>query len=386
MKKRMGGFFLLFLSWGQILANVIPSIFKKNLVDFLVYEQAISAFLRREEVYHRLFSLPFDRIPFNYPPSALIVLLPLVFFPSKISAFLLTLFSLSALMISLWLTAKIIKIRLTVTGWIILTAFLSQTFPVKLTLILGQINLVVLLLTIGAIYFYTEKNNRLVSALFLGIAGAAKILPFFLLPLFLLSGDGIFVLLVLTFFLGANLLAGIGLMEEFFFSVIPDAVSSKTPAFYDQSVYALLLRLGISPGYSRIISLIVFIIIFAFIIYYFFLKVKKTEKKTKGLLIGKAAFLIMALTAIGGIFSWQHHLVLAYPFILYLFLSYLKKNSPGNHLIFFVSTMWIWFLLFFHFKDASSTLLSNPFVASYQTLLILFLLVVNLKRIFLSYN
>lgn len=358
---------LIFLTaCSQILVNIASTLRVKNLVDYLVYYGALAKFVTRVNPYVFLYGQGVDRVPFNYPPSSLIVLSSLHLLPVKAGEAVLILLSFFFLILSLWLVIKLSRIKISQSLFLLTSAFFIQTFPVKFTLILGQVNLIVLGLTITAIYFYIVRHRKCawsLAVIFLSLASCLKIFPLILLSLSLLKKDYKFVFSVLGLFLILNLIPGQALFKQYFLNLVPSlSLATATPNFYDQSIYAFFFRLTHQLDFSQLATFAVFLA-------FFVLALRKFKKQ--GLLF--SASYLLALCSIGSPFSWQHHLVFSYPLILILLLQNLNKIRRS--LFKLVPFLIIWAVLVFHFPNEASPLLANPFLASYQTIIILGLLI-----------
>jgi len=360
------------LSMGQIVLNLVSSLKVKDFVDYLVYSGALAKFMSDQNPYHFLYGQLSDKIPFNYPPSSLITLLPFHFLPIKTGEVLLTILSFASICLTIWLAIKLCKLKVSLPIFLVICAFFIQTFPVKFTLILGQVNLIVLGLTFLSLYFYVtriHKHSYLLAIILLGLASSLKIFPLFLLPLFFLKKDYKFTFSVLGIFLIFNLIPYPKLFGEYFFNILPKlALGGSSPNFYDQSIYAFLFRLTSNAVISKYLA--------EGLVLALFLNILRVSKKQN--LVFSASYLL-ALFSIGSSFSWQHHLVFAYPLILILFLQNLNKIK--HSLIHIVPFLSIWVVLVLHFPNEASPLLSNPFLASYQTITILILLIYSTPKL-----
>ena len=367
---------VLFLSMGQILLNLINTLKVKNFVDYLVYFGALDKFVSGLNPYHYLYGQLLDKIPFNYPPSSLIALLPFHFLPIKAGEVLLTILSFISICLVIWIIIELCRVKVSTPLFLVICAFFIQTFPVKFTLILGQVNLIVLALTFLSLYLYTthaHKLSRLLAIIFLALAASLKIFPLLILALFLLKKDYKFVFSVLGLFLALNLIPGLGFFRQYFFNLLPGlSLAASSPNFYDQSIYAFLFRLTSNPLFSKYLA--------AGVVLVLFLAILKAFKKQD---LVFSASCLLALCSIGSSFSWQHHLVFAYPLILILFLQNLGKIK--HSLIHIIPFFLLWGILVVHFPNEASTLLSNPFLASYQTITILVLLFCSTPK-FKKYN
>ena len=90
----------------------------------------------------------------------------------------------------------------------------------------------------------------------------------------------------------------------------------------------------------------------------------------------------MALMTIINAPAWQHHLVFSYPLILVFLAEELRQEKKRKTWIISIGLL-IWLVMAFHFKNENNPLLFNPFIASYQTILIILLLGFLLCRYFL---
>jgi len=429
---------LFILSFTHIFFNLLQILPKKNFIDFFVYQGALEKFLNQQNPYNFLYGQPPDKVPFNYPPSALLLLLPLKLLPLKTAQIILTILSFLAFWLTFWLILKVSKTKISLPHFLIILAFFNQTFPVKFTLVLGQINLIVLGLTYGGMYLYFKSFKKLIgdaggrapddaqsanwrtsiggretrdriyqffSIMFFSFASSLKIFPLFTLPFFLIIKDYMFVFSVAAIFLVLNLLPSFNLFKQYYFQIVPGL--SRTvgiPNFYDQSFLAFLLRLNLPIFWAKILTLVILFSLFTWILIKFYRHITPPPRSPCGTSNVPATFdcgghlggasvikpsnhltiqsfsLIFALFSIGGLFSWQHHLVFAYPliFILYLKLSARSRPTPSKLFLFF----FIWLIFVFHFKTETSPLLKNPFMASYQTITIFFIIIISLSYSF----
>lgn len=429
---------LFILSFGQILFNLLQILPKKNFIDFFVYNGAVEKFVNLQNPYNFLYGQPPDKVPFNYPPSALLVLLPLKLFPLKAAQIILVVLSFLAFWLTFWVILKISKTKISLSHFLILVAFFNQTFPVKFTLVLGQINLIVLGLAYAGIYLYTkykifavsqlseqasddraldfrgrgrsERSRRYAgmrvdltrkflyfgSILFLSLASSLKIFPLFTLPLFLIpkavpisSGrfraglkDFGFVFSVIGIFLALNILPSFNLFKQYYFQIVPNLSRAVgIPNFYDQSLLAFLLRLNLPIFWAKILTLVILFALFWWILAKFYRHrgVSLISLDDRPLLFSFS--FIFALFSIGNLFSWQHHLVFAYPLVFIVYLKTLERQKNLKAKLFYnFLFLFLWLVFVFHFKTETSPYLSNPFIASHQTIAVLFFIAYSLIR------
>ncbi len=367
---------ILFGSFLQIFHNVLQTLPKRDLVDFTVYRQAATIFLQNKNPYSFLYAKHISAgIPFNYPPASLPILSLLAMFPAKETQIVLTLLSFFSLWFSLWCVWKLSHIKISSLHFYVLLIFFVQTFPVKFTIILGQINLVLLAIICGSLFVLLHKKSNqatIVCSILFSIASGVKLFSLYTLPLFIMSKKFVFTAVVLFLLALSNLLF-FDLSRQYYGLILPQFSHISFPNFYDQSVFALFFRLTNNASAAQILGggLLLLLYALAFFSYY----------KTKYFIIPFS--LVLAIASIGNFFSWQHHLVFAYPFIflLYLQLVFDQKDIRKKFIrycLFFVT----WIFLFFHFTNESSPLLSIPLIASYQTVILLFLIGMQLCMVY----
>jgi hypothetical protein len=124
-------------------------------------------------------------------------------------------------------------------------------------------------------------------------------------------------------------------------------------------VFAFFIRLGAHPLDARLLSGFIFIIFFLSIFFLFFHETNKRQ------IAPLYFYLILAVASFNNVFSWQHHLVFAYPLIVYW---YYRVKDRMSHLFTFLLFGAIEILLVFHFPSPSLIPFQNPFLASYQTI------------------
>jgi len=380
LKKHWFLFFSVFVflaSFLQIFANVFDTLTKRDLVDFRVYKEASEKFLSGENPYNFLYAKDISAgIPFNYPPSSLPFLSALLFFSARETQIALTLLSLFSLWITVWFVLRLANREIATAHFLLLLAFVTQTFPVKFTIILGQINLVLLGLLFASLYCISKlKPSYAGSAIFLfAIASLVKIFSLYAMPLFFLAKKYTFAIAVIILFFSVNLIF-FDLSKQYFFSILPAFSKLSYPNFYDQSLFAFFFRLTHKADVTLILGQVIVVLLY---ITTFFLYYKKNMlQKGKEISLLEPFVITLAISSIGNFFSWQHHLVFAYPLVFYLYITGFTKQKNTQQIIFHVLLFFgIWLGFLFHFKNEQAVLLSNPFIASYQTLLILFVICV----------
>lgn len=347
--------FLIFvLALGQVVFGVSRIILKIDLIDFQVYFGAVNNFLAGINPYQQLYV---GTIPFNYPPSVLLFLLPLSLFSIKLSQFIWFIFSIFCLIAVAQIVFSLFVPK--EKRWIklILLSLLLQNFPTKFTLVMGQINFLVLLLIVLSFYFYVRKKDGL-SGLFLGLSAAIKLNPLLLIVFFVVKKRYKIVFLTfLTFFLANLTLLMIDPSSTLFYyqNVLPGLLGSVGQGpYYDQSFLALIARLNLNHNLGRVLNFLIFGGGVA-------LTLTSLVKKRSSFHQFKHFSLLLLLVTIFGTFAWQHHLVFLFPAFLAASFILLKTK---NFLFGFFLVMAA-FLVGFHFRDFQHPWLANPVVASH---------------------
>lgn len=308
-----------FLAAIGTISRTVSLVWNSYLPDFSIFYQAVFVGFSKENPY--LYSDFFAS--FIYPPLFLLCIYPFAFVSFATASQLWILISVFSLGISLFLLAVLLR-----ASWlkVSIVCFLAAiSFPVKFTLGMGQVNLVLLLCIILFLYF-TEKK-KILAAIFFMIAAMIKIIPLlFLYPLILRKAYRQLVLIVIVFVVFALFTIGIfgwDLSAYYLFHVFPSIVAGGVKmAYYNQSLPAALSRFGVS---ALIIPLQMIIGISSLAILWF---------KKPNMLVSVSFLLITSLLISS--FAWQHHLVLlilpffvlftygkTYIWYVFLFVSYI---------------------------------------------------------------
>lgn len=338
----------------QVVIGVSGVILKTNLFDFQVYYGAVNNFLEGINPYQHLY---IKTTPFNYPPSALLFLLPLSLFSIKLSQFIWFIFSLLCLMT---IAQIIFSLFIPEEKWwikLILLSLLLQNFPTKFTLVMGQVNLLVLLLIVLSFYYYVNKDDKL-SGLFLGLSAAIKLNPLLLVAFFVIKKRYKIVFRTFLTFLLANLIIlMIDPISTLFYyqNVLPGLLGLVSQGhYYDQSFLALIGRLGLNYRLGRVLN-------FLILGWGAVLTLKSLVKKKGVFYQFKHFSILLLLVTMFNTFAWQHHLVFLLPAFLAASFIFLKTK---NFLFGFFLAMAA-FLVGFHFRDLQHPWLIYSVVASH---------------------
>lgn len=349
--------FFFALALGQIILGLSKVLWRTNLIDFQVYYEASQDFLHGINPYQNLYHL---KIPFNYPPSAFLFFLPLVFLPLKVSQIAWLTLSFFCLAAFVWLLFRLYLPKEKLWLKVLIISFLLQNFPTKFTLVMGQVNFLVLFLIVASFFFYLKQRDNL-SGFFLGLAVAIKISPILLIIFFLTRKKLKIVISALFTFGVANFIfvfSSLGAVNYYFRTRMPSLLQTATQGvYYDQSFLSFFFRLGSKGMIGSIFNLAFFV---GGVILLFF-KFKKTKDSLSDL---RFFSLLLLLITITNSFTWQHHFVFLFPAFLSATFYLLKKKRPLYGLILAVAA----FLVGFHFRDLEYFLLTNSIIASHGLL------------------
>lgn len=271
----------------------------------------------------------------NYPPFVVIIFYPFYLLPLVVAYKLWTVLSIVFLLISLYLCFKLFNLKFFSPTALILSSLVFSFFPVKFTLGMGQINLLVLMLVTCAFYFFI-KGKDLYSGICLGISIALKLFPVLLLFYFLLKRKYIIFLYTFITFISLGGISYLFIKPEIsnYYWQHVFSIFGSTPAdYYNQALSGFLARqfdnIFLRDQIKLIISM--FFIVFSFWVI-FRKNIHDFSRKTLefGLLITLNVF-------ING-YAWQHHFVwLILPLLIVFFYLKSKKLSIVNYLILGIS-------------------------------------------------
>lgn len=302
--------------------------------------------------------------PQVYPPTEFIFFLPFSLLPLKLSSYLYTALSILSLIASLFLLAKIFNVKFLSKINLLLMGLVFMMFPVKFTLGMGQINLLVLWLMVYGLWLMKKRKEFCVGVV-LGVSLVIKLFPI-LLPVWILvssppatnmrsiagrsfHSNGIRIILGIAFALTiAIVFVLIFIPWEVnltFLKIFPSLLSSWKLDYYNQSLGGFI---GRSWGTDELATILKQALSVTLILTTFFvvLKNRKPDIYSTGLIFGS----LINLNLIVNTFSWQHHFVwLIIPFYSTFF--YLRKIKAKN--IYYLLLTISYLLISINFKDPS---------------------------------
>jgi hypothetical protein len=366
---------------GQLILN-----FRLN--DFSVYLDGTRATLEGLNPYQLKF---FDR--FNYSPAATLFFIPLTLIPENAAEFIFTAISILSLFFSIKIIFELLKIKISPSLFWLIFVLALKTYPSKLTLVLGQINLIILGLIIGSYYFCEIYKGRTLPGRFrpfeaisgglLGLAIILKLTPAPLIIYFLFRKKwrvvlwSIITAVVLT--LAGIAVFGWDLTYYYYFKIIPQLMNENTPAtlngsYMNQSVTALLGKFGIFGELNSMIRLVIngVLIIYFVIPAYAGIYLNRFPIKS-GMTSGFRAKLGMSSRFISfwnlviitmlflPVFVWQHHYTILIPVWIVLAAKFIKTKKMKD----LAMSGLTYFLLIFYIKDPYLPSQLNPLLSGH---------------------
>lgn len=262
-----------------------------------------------------------------YPPISLALLTPFASLPIELAEDVWTLFSLFALFASILLLLRITKIYST-RNFFIVTGLAMLSFPVKFNLGMGQINLILLLLTCLSFYWYRKRLPVLAGSA-LAVAAALKLTPLVLILFFLKKRQWKIVLSCVVGFIVLNflglILLGSSATLEYWQKIFPAIPTVGNAIYYNQAFTGWLARAEVVDQLARINNYVVFGGMLAMSWF-----TTRKESQPVGVELSELGlFMISVLVGTG--LAWQHHYVaLLIPFFaLTLAVNNLKHSKYG---------------------------------------------------------
>lgn len=266
--------------------------------------------------------------PFVYPPFVLIFFIPLIAIPFQIAEILWTVVSFLLLFASLFIFLKMYKQKMLSISSLLIGILICLFFPVKFSLGMGQINIVVFFLITLGVYFYNRNKNWL-SGFLLGLSILLKFFPVLVILYLGLKKQWSILLFVLSTIICGLLLAflflGPSINFYFYLHIFPGYFSGWKGDYYNQSFSGVLMRAYVPTDIGEVLrnafSLLGLSITFIAI---FLTKIKRSLHAVN-LSIG----CLMTISLLANNFSWQHHFVwLLFPLLATFYaIRKLKNNS-----------------------------------------------------------
>ncbi|HNQ16483.1 MAG TPA: glycosyltransferase family 87 protein [Candidatus Woesebacteria bacterium] len=326
MQKRIQNSLLLgfiFVSTSYSAFSVTRILATSQLQDFRLYYLGAQAVLLGKNPYEEVQGV-------IYPPISLVLLTPFASLPLDFAEDVWTLFSLIALLSSVLLLLGVSK-TFTMRNFFIVTGLAMLNFPVKFNLGMGQINLILLLLTCLSFFWYRKRLSVLAGSA-LAVAAALKLTPLVLVLFFLQKRQW---KIVISCVVGFILLNGLGLTllgtnatTDYWQKIFPAIPTVGNAIYYNQAFTGWLARAEIADNVARVINYL----IFGGMLAMSWLATRKKGQPVTVELSELGLFIISVLVGTG--LAWQHHYVtLLIPFFAVLLLAMNLKISKVKYLV-----------------------------------------------------
>lgn len=269
-----------------------------HLQDFSVYYQGIQDYLNNKN--------PYVDSRVIYPPIFLVLLSPVGFLTYELAEKVWILVSYMSIIGSIYILIKIIKRKALLVSFLTVYSLFMLSFPVKFTLGMGQINLILLLLISLSFYFFQGKQQYL-SGAFLALAATIKLSPVVLLLFYVRKKQWKVVVSCITLFVLLNLLGvkllGMQVTKDYWMNIFPSIPTVGNASYYNQALTGWLSRAFVPDLIAKTINFLVFgcLLIVSFFI-------TQTTRKKPEIELSEFSLFIIA-TLIGAGLAWQHHLV-----------------------------------------------------------------------------
>lgn len=282
---------------------LVRVLFLNEYPDFRIYYTSALLFLEGVNPYTAKDAL---LVPFLYPPITILIFLPFLAFSLQLAGLFWTVINIFLLLVSFYVLIILFEEKITSNSTLILFGLTCLYFPVKYTLGMGQINILVLFVLVLFIYFYKGKRIAYAGSM-LSVAILLKIVPIIILPYLLLRKEFKIVFVVIFSLLFVTIVSflifGPMIYQIYLSAVIPELLFSPWKGdYYNQALTGLLtreitdiqLRLLLKNFISASLVFITFFILW-------------WRRKTKDPSL--AISVLITLSLIVSSFSWQHHFV-----------------------------------------------------------------------------
>jgi alpha-1,2-mannosyltransferase len=316
---------------GLLLAGVVSWLINWRLgVDSTVYRSGAVALLHGEPLYDTmsLSAQPsWARLPFTYPPTAALLFTPLALFPTQVSWGLLAVASMLSLVLVVRVCADALPHRpswLTTARVTVLLPLLLLGFePVWRTVLLGQINLV--LLAFVVLDILVLKGSRW-SGMLVGVAAAVKLTPLIFVPYLLLTGRRADALRATATFAGLQVLLLLVIPHDVarYWSAAVTDPARTGPIHWavNQSLNGLVLRLTDRAPWSLAVALAIGALL-AVPVALAVRRLHRRGQEVPALLM--TAFYGLLVSPV----SWSHHWVWVASLVVYLLARLPEPMPPG---------------------------------------------------------
>jgi alpha-1,2-mannosyltransferase len=317
VKRIFGIVFLVFSFLIASRALFLPGYpdFAQYYYGFQLFQAGINPFITKGQMFTAT----------TYPPFVSMLFAPLSLIPFLFVQKIWTAIMITLLPFSIYLIFKINNKKFfTPLGFVIL-GLSYLYFPVRFTLGMGQINILIFFLVVLSIYLL-NINKSILSGLSLALPFAIKFFPVLFVPYLLVIKKNKILSYSLLFFLVFTVIGFMlapALNIFYFEKIFPSLLSSWKTDYYNQSLTGFIGRFIVQDELRNILRVLISLLI----IIVSFIPIFKYSKKTKER-INLELSLLVSVSLIANNFSWQHHFVLLlFPLItLFLYIFGIKLS------------------------------------------------------------
>lgn len=313
--------FLYYLFTIPLSLRTIYTALNSGLLDYSYYLGSTQEFLSGINPYTNLL----------YPPASLFFITPFALTPFYISKIIWTCLSLISFYFSILIIVKDLQLKnrhfsnLSYKNIaLIFFLFFMQTFPVKFTLALGQINFFVLLGYSIFFHLIIKSSDSVVIGLTLSILTILKFNPVFFVLFLVITKSYKSILVFILSFISLNLFIDLFSSHNLNISFIQSLLnmsSNYSTYYYNQSLAAFFGRQFSDPFFAKIATNNTSIIIWLVtLITVFRSSVSHHSGTVNKYYLSFSLFLTSILLT--SPLTWQHHLIFTIPIFLFLISNY----------------------------------------------------------------
>lgn len=298
---------ILYLLFLASFLNMIKVLQSNYLPDFNVYYSSATFALHGGNPY--LFEGAFTG-GFLYPPFCLLLFYPFTLLTILIASKLWTVISILCLLLATWLLLRLYNSDKNNIMVVVAGILVFNYFPVKFTLGMGQINILILLLIVCALFFFKKNNNKQTS-FFFTLSLMIKYFPLILIPYLLIRKQWNIVTKICLIGVVLAIIGFISLGPSsniyYLLHTIPSlSTESNGSYYYNQALSGFLQRdFGYLSFFQLNVIRAVLSLLFLIITAWILIK-RKIKNYNPNLEIG----IVITLSLLLSSFSWQHHFVL----------------------------------------------------------------------------
>ena len=278
--------------------------------DLDVYRHGGQAWLRSQRLYDT--AAWTGGAPFTYPPFAAVLFSPLAAASLATDGVMITLISIALTGVVIVITLRAQEHRPAVWGLVAITSVALLLQPVRATLGMGQINLVLLAAVVEDVLLASTPWPR---GLLVGLAAAVKLTPLVAVLFFMLRGNRRAVVVTLASFAAATALAAVLAPRDsrryWTWAVFAADRIGKPISAPNQNLRAVVARLGLTGPAGVAVWVMAAVVVVGLVIVAARRALRASQPGLALVLVAIAGLLVSPM-------SWSHHWVWCVPALLVL--------------------------------------------------------------------